>query len=435
MQLALLGGQKIREKPFPKHPLFGDEEKKEILEVLETGNLSGFIAKAGDFFLGGPKVRKLEKLFCNTFASPYAIAVNSATAGLHAGLAACGVGPGDEVIVTPYTMSASATAVLMCQGVPRFADIQDDVFALDPAAVEKAINKRTKAIVAVHLFGHPAPMEEILAIAKKHQLYVIEDCAQAPGVKYKEKYVGTLGDVGVFSFNQHKTITTGEGGVVLAKEKEIALKVQLIRNHGEAVVPDMNFQDVSNTVGWNYRMTELEAAVGIAQFQKLPKLHQHREDLARVLTEGLKKFDWLTLPTTYDGCTHGYFLYAMRYHSEKLEISRETLIKAIQAEGVLVGAGYVKPLYYLPVYQQQIAFGTQGWPFTSIPENERPSYKAGLCPVSERMHEKELIHTHLCYAPVSELDMKDVIAAFEKVEKSIDELKEYESAGRKEVVK
>jgi len=427
-QLALFGGKKIRKKPFPRHPVLGEAEKKAVLKVVESGVLSGFIAKHGEFFLGGPKVKELEKLFSEYFGVKYALAVNSATAGLHAALAACGVGPGDEVIVPPYTMSASASAILMVNGVPRFVDIRDDIFSLDPLSLERAITPRTRALVVVHLFGHPAPMDEILAFAKKHRLKVVEDCAQAPGAQYKGKYVGTLGDVGVFSFNQHKTITTGEGGVVVTNDEAIALKSRLVRNHGEAVVEEMQVEEIANTLGWNYRMTEMEAALGAVQFKKLDRLTEHRQELARFLSGLLKNFEGLSLPVTLDGCTHAYFLYAIKYNDKTSGIPRERLLKALKAEGIPFGGGYVKPLYLSPLYQRLICSGTEGWPFTSIPSPERPRYTKGICPVAERLHEKELIHTHLCYYPVSKTDLKDVARAFEKIYDHRSELREPEPA-------
>ncbi len=430
-KLALLGGQKTRTKPFPKHPVLGETEKKNVLEVLGTGVLSGFVAKAGENFLGGPKVKELERLFKDYFSVKHAVAVNSATAGLHAALAACDLEPGDEVIVPPYTMSASASAVLMTNAVPRFVDIRDDIFCLDPALLQKAITSRTKAVVVVHLFGHPAPMDEILAVARRHHLKVVEDCAQAPGAKYKGKYVGTLGDLGVFSFNQHKAVTTGEGGVVVTNQEKLALKVQLVRNHGEAVVEEMGVEDIVNTLGWNYRMTELEAAVGIPQFKKLDRLIKHRQELAEALSKGLRAFKGLTLPVTLPGSTHAYFLYAIKYDEKAVGIKRETFVKALQAEGIPFAQGYVKPLYLAPLYRAQVCYGKHGWPFSAIPQVERPSYRKGICPVTERLHEKELIHTGLCYYPVALEDIKDAVRAFHKIFDQIKELKKFQEKSSK----
>lgn len=419
---ALLGGSKVRKRPFPAHPVMGREEIKAVSTVVKSGQLSGFIANASEAFLGGPKVRELEQLFMSYFHIPYAMAVNSATAGLHAALAAAGVGPGDEVLVPPYTMSASAAAVLQANAVPRFVDIRDDVFCMDPELAKKAITRRTKAIVIVHLFGHPAPMDKIMSIARKHKLKVIEDCAQAPGAKYKGQHAGTFGDAGVFSFNQHKTITTGEGGVVVTKNADMAQKIRLVRNHGEAVVEGLGVKDIVNTLGWNYRMTELEAAVGVEQFKKIDRLTKPRRVIADYLTRHLKQFPGLTPPETLKRATHVYFVYPVRYDAKKAGLPREILIKALQAEGIPFGMGYVKPLYLAPLYQQQLCYGSNGWPFTSIPHKERPSYAKGICPVTERMHFQELIHTNLCYYPVSLKDVADVIKAFKKIFAYRDEL-------------
>ncbi len=422
---ALLGGVKVRKKPFPAHPVMGRAEINAVSRVVRSGKLSGFVASAGEPFLGGPKVRELEKLFMTYFEMPYAMAVNSATAGLHAALAACGVGPGDEVIVPPYTMSATAAAVLMANAVPRFVDIRDDVFCLDPVLIEKAITPRTRAIVVVHLFGHPAPMDEVMKVARRHHLKVIEDCAQAPGVKYQGRFAGTFGDAGVFSFNQHKTITTGEGGVVVTHEGALAEKIRLVRNHGEAVVEALGVEDIVNTLGWNYRMTELEAAVGVEQFKKLDRLTRPRRQIAAYLTKHLSRFPGITPPVTLKDSTHAYFVYALKYDSAKAGLPREILIKALQAEGIPFGMGYVKPLYLQPLYQKQICYGPGGWPFTSIPEAERPRYGRGLCPVTERMHFSELIHTPLCYYPVTLQDRADVVRAFDKIFSHRDALDQY----------
>ena len=283
-ELALFGGKKIRERPFTPFPFLDKEESLMVKEVLASHRLSGFVAAAGDSFLGGPYVKKLEELIKSYFNTRFAITVNSATAGLHCALAALNLKSEDEVIVPPYTMSATASAVLMAGATPIFADICDDDFCINPAEIEKLITRRTKAIMVVHLFGCPARMNEIKKVAQKHDLVIIEDCAQAPGAMYKNKLVGTIGDAGIFSFNQHKTITTGEGGFIITDNEKLALKMQLIRNHGEAVVEGMGLDDsFAHIFGYNYRMTELEAAVGTAQFPRLDRLNSHRIRLAEYL--------------------------------------------------------------------------------------------------------------------------------------------------------
>ena len=268
-ELALFGGKKIRNKEFARQQDFGEEEKKLLLEVLESKELSGFLGAFGDKFFGGKKVRELESMFEEYYGIKHAIAIQSATAGLHTAVAALNVNPGDEIIVTPYSMCVSATAPVMHNAIPVFVDIDENTFCMNPDEIRKAITPETKAIIVVHLFGYPADMDEIMKIAKEHNLMVIEDAAQAPGCKYKDKYVGTMGDIGVYSFNQNKTISTGEGGVVVTNDDELAKRMELIRNHGEAVVEHYPVKSIGGIVGYNYRMTELEDAVGIAQFRKL----------------------------------------------------------------------------------------------------------------------------------------------------------------------
>lgn len=427
-KLALLGGKKIRETPFPSHPVLGQKEKDRVLKVLETGLMSGFIATSGDVFYGGPNVRGLEDEFKEYFDVKQAVAMNSATAGLHAAVAALKIGPGDEVIVTPYTMCASASAVLMQGAIPVFADIKEDTFCIDPERIKEAITHSTKAILVVHLFGQSADMDEIISIAKENNLAVIEDVAQAPGATYKGKLLGTIGDVGVFSLNQHKTITTGEGGVAITNSDDLALRMQLVRNHGEVIVDDMGVEDVTNLLGWNYRMTELEAAVGIEQFRKLDFLTEHRTGLAEHLTKRLTGFHrGIAPPVTYQHNKHVYFVYPIRYEEDLIGIPRDLFVKAVVAEGIPFSAGYVKPIYLEPMYQKRICFGDKGCPFTCRFYESSVKYEKGMCPVTEMMHYEKLILTGLCRYPCRTEDIDDVIRAFEKVLENPEELLELES--------
>ncbi len=429
-KLALLGGKKTREAPFPSSPVFGKEEKSRIKKVLDSGLASGFIANSSDAFYGGPNVRELEDAFKKYFDTDYAIAVNSATAGLHCAIGSLDIGPGDEVIVPPYTMSASATAILMSNAIPVFVDIEEDVFCINPKVIEESITERTKAIIVVHLFGQAAKMDEIMSIAKKHDLKVIEDCAQAPAATYKERFVGTIGDIGVFSFNQHKTITTGEGGVIITNNENIAKKCALIRNHGEVVVSNMDVDDIVNVVGWNYRMTELEAAVGIAQFEKLDSLTEHRIELAEYLTNRLQKLsiDALTLPKILSMNKHVYFVYPIKYDETKTGISRTVLVKALTAEGIPFGAGYVRPIYLEPMYQRQIGYGKQGCPFKCPFYEGKLNYSEGICPTTERLFNKDLILTGICHYPLTKNDIDDAVSAISKVFKSLDDLEDYQAS-------
>ncbi|HQF92382.1 MAG TPA: DegT/DnrJ/EryC1/StrS family aminotransferase, partial [Synergistaceae bacterium] len=210
--LALLGGTPVRTEKFPGYRVMGQEEKDATARVIDSGVLSGFIAGWHENFWGGPEVRALEEEWAAHFRVKHAIAVNSATSGLMAAVGAVGVEPGDEVIVPPYTMSATAVAPLVWNAVPVFADLEPRGFCLDPVSVEARITPRTRALMAVDIFGHPYDADAINALARKYGLAVIEDCAQAPGATYRGRFAGTLGNLGVFSLNFHKHIHCGEGG-------------------------------------------------------------------------------------------------------------------------------------------------------------------------------------------------------------------------------
>ncbi|MBF0254444.1 MAG: DegT/DnrJ/EryC1/StrS family aminotransferase [Candidatus Omnitrophica bacterium] len=411
---AILGGTPIRKMGFAPHPVMGAEETSRVMKVLSSGQLSGFIANASAAFAGGGEVRELERLFCRYLDVPHAVAMNSATSALHAALLAAGVGPGDEVIVPPYTMSASASAIIMCGAVPVFCDVEADYYCLDPAQIEKCITRRTRAILVVHLFGHAADMTRILRIARRHRLRVVEDCAQAPGALWRKRYVGTLGDIGVFSLNQHKTITTGEGGVAVTRHPKLALKMQLVRNHGEVVADHLPQAAGMDVLGWNYRMTELHAAVAIGQFKRLDRLNGHRIRLAEYLNRRLNGLPGLRLPRTAAGAKHVYFVYPIRYDERAFGLPRPLLIRALSAEGIPFGAGYVRPIYLEPMYRRGRVFERSRFPF-DFGRKTPARYPKGLCPRTEALHAKGLILTALCRYPLTTRDMQDVVDAFHKI--------------------
>jgi perosamine synthetase len=422
MALAIHGGKPVRSKPFPNYNTLGEEEKLAVIEVLNDGVLSKFLATWSPDFYGGPRVQKLEREWADYFGVKHAISVNSATSGLYAAVGAAGIGPGDEVIVSPFTMTASATAALVYGAIPVFADIDPETFCITPENINRCITPFTKAIIVVDLFGHPAEMKEIMKLAQVYKLMVIEDAAQAPGAKYHGRLAGTLADLGVFSLNYHKTIHCGEGGIIVTDDDDLAERLRLIRNHAEVVVKNKGTENLVNMIGFNYRMTEIEAAIARAQLRKLEKLVVPRIEAADYLTERLNNLPGLTPPVVRPWVRHGYYVYALRYDAPELGVPRHRFVAAVKAEGIPLGAGYIEPIYLEPVYQRRIALGRDGFPFTYSGYKGQVNYEPGLCPVTERMYYNELVTMDVCHANMQRQDLDDTVNAFEKVINHISEL-------------
>lgn len=423
--LALLGGTPVRTEKFPGYRVMGQEEKDATARVIDSGVLSGFIAGWHENFWGGPEVRALEEEWAAHFRVKHAIAVNSATSGLMAAVGAVGVEPGDEVIVPPYTMSATAVAPLVWNAVPVFADLEPRGFCLDPVSVEARITPRTRAILAVDIFGHPYDAEAINALARKYGLAVIEDCAQAPGATYRGRFAGTLGNLGVFSLNFHKHIHCGEGGVVVTDDDDLALRVRLIRNHAESSLDNSGITDLRNMVGFNFRMTELEAAVARCQLRKLDRVLPERQENCAYLNDRLGEIPAISPTWVREGATHSYYFHALTFDEGVAGVSRNRFIDAVRAElpvtelrekeGVNLRSGYVKPVYLLPMFQERQAYGSKHCPFVAPWHEGNVSYAPGICPVCERLQSSEIFVHELMRPPFRREDLDDVVRAFEKV--------------------
>jgi len=421
--LALLGGPKTVEKPFSKYNTMGTAEKEAAIKVIESGNLSAFIARHGEYFNGGENVKGFERE-CETFFNvKHAITVNSWTSGLIVAVGAIDIEPGDEIIVSPWTMSASATAILHWNAIPVFADIEENTFCLDPKSIEANITPYTKAIMVVDIFGQSANMLEIMEIAKRYNLKVISDTAQAPGAIYNGRHAGTIGDIGGFSLNYHKHIHTGEGGVIVTNDDGLAEKCRLIRNHAEAILEDRPEADLTNMVGYNFRLGEIECAIGREQLKKLPSLIKKRQDAAVRLNEGLKNLKGLQIPRVEPNSTHVYYVYSMILDIKKLGVKKEKIAEALRAEGMAaISTKYVN-VHQLPIFQNKIAYGSKGFPWTADFCKRDVSYEKGICPVAEYLQETSYLGFGMCQFDLDDQDLENIIAAFQKVWANLDKLK------------
>ncbi len=434
-KLAINGGKPVRNRKdlFPAYNPIGKEELKAAIRVVKSGALSKYIGEWDPMFYGGKEVRAFEKEWAKKFGVKHSIATNSATSSIIVALGAIGIEPGDEVIVSPYSMCISATSPLFWGAVPVFADIDPDYFTLDPKSVEKAITPRTKAIIVVDLFGGLHDVDAINAIAKKHGLKVICDAAQAPGALFKGKYAGTLSDVGVYSLNFHKHIHTGEGSIAVTNDDTLAERMQLIRNHAEAVVEGKGVTDLTNMIGQNYRLTEILAAIGREQLKKLPKLVKERQKNCEYIAKRCMDMPGFSPAPTRPGTTHVHYMQIFSYDEKTTGVPREKFFAALKCElpgaklqeeeGTLMGQGYVKPIYLMPIFQKQIAFGSKGYPFKSEFYKGTARYEKGMCPVVERWYEKEMINHDNMRPGMKKKDLDDVIMAFHKVYENRDELK------------
>ena len=382
--------------PYGKHWL----DKKDIEEVIKVLN--------SDWITQGPKVKKFEEALCEYTGAKYAVAVSSGTAGLHIACLAAGIKEGDEVITSPITFVASANCILYCRAKPVFADIQEDTVSIDPEEIKKRLTKKTKAIIPVHFAGHPCDLEEIHQIAKKHNLIVIEDACHALGAEYKGIKIGSCkySDMAVFSFHPVKSITTGEGGAVLTNNEEYYKKLIMFRQHGitknssqftvydSQLIGDWYYE--MQFLGYNYRLTDIQCALGISQLKKLDKFIKKRRQIVEIYKEAFKNNDFFDLPVEKDYAKSSWHLYPIRLKNKYCSKKREIFAK-LREKGLGVQVHYI-PVYWQPYYQKL-------------------GYRKGICPNAEDFYQREI--SIPLYPSMSDEDIRYVIEKIFEVFKEV----------------
>lgn len=411
MKLAINGGIPVRASLFPSANTIGNDEKAAALHVLNSGALTGYQGSWGKTFWGGEEIIALENEWAEKFQVKHAIACNSATSGLFIACGAVGMGSDiGDAIVTPFSMTCSATAPLGWGAGVRFCDIERDYYCLDANEIKKIINQtfqKFSAIIPVSLFGQPYDAENINPIAKEKGIYIIEDAAQALGSKLNGKYAGTLGDIGIYSFNLGKHLTCGEGGMIVTNDDDLAMKLRLIMNHAEAVIHgaqnDLYMQKFKKLYGFNLRMTEICAAIVRVQLRKMDMLIEQRLNNVNYLIDKLKHIPCLEMPKIREGCTHTFYVLPLKYNMVD-DIHRDKFIEAVKAElqpvkdreieGVPIGCGYIQPIQSMPLFEMSL--------------NETPE--------CTRQWKDELIVLHRFFGPMAaQQDLDDIVNAFEKV--------------------
>ena len=330
-------------------PTLAGSELKYVSDCVS----SNWISSQGEY------IKLFERSFCDYLCVDHSLTATSGTTALHLAIVAMGIGPGDEVIVPDLTFGASANAVIHAGAKPVMVDVNSYTWTMDPDVIEKKITERTCAIMPVHLYGYPCDMDPIMKIARKHNLFVIEDCAEALGAKYKGKHVGTIGDVGCFSFFANKVITTGEGGMVTTNNQDFFDKMNLLKNHGMS--PEKRYWHFY--AGFNYRMTNLQAAVGLAQMESIHDFISNRRKMAECYHHELGNISGITLPPEAEWTENIYWLYSVLIDEQKLGVTRDELAESLLDYGIETRP-FFYPLHIQPAYRQ---------------------YRHGNCPVSEKL--------------------------------------------------
>jgi len=418
-KLAIDGGPKAVTNKMIGWPNFNDETINAVVNVLKSGKVN---------YWTGPKGMEFEKKFAEWQGSKYAISVNSGTSALHVALAALGIGPGDEVIVPSYTFIATSFSVVQAGAIPRFADVNIDDHCISVESAEKLVNERTKAIIPVHLYGNVCDMDKINAFAKKHNLFVIEDNAEAFGGEYKGRKTGTLGHINACSFCQNKTFTTGgEGGMVTTDDEELAWASRSFRDHGYDVRERLNLLAleqklpyIHNRVGWNYRMTEMQSVIGIEELKRMDSWNMPaRRRNAKIVMDALRDLPQIKyMPIDTPERRNGWFVMAFSLDMNMRKCDIGQFIAAAGAEGAPCWKVFWPQCHTERAFTKQNGFGRTGFPFNSK-EYTTPSsvdYSKVEVP-NARWHEKSTF-TCFAYPTFTAEDMEQIAGALVKVIKA-----------------
>ncbi len=401
--LAIFGGKPVREKPIPPWPIFREEYSEKLLDVLRNGGFSELTGEISDEFA---------ERFAEKMGAKYGLTVSNGTSAIHLALIGLGVNPTDEVLVPAHTFIGSATPVLMQNAIPVFVDVDEDTYTMDPDDLERKITDRSKAVIVVHLNGNPADMEKIMEIVKKHNLKIIEDCAQAHGAMYDGKNVGTFGDVGTFSFWEDKIITTaGEGGMVITNDFKVFQKMKTAKSHGEMeFVKGEERKYLHAFLGYNYRVTEFQSMYGLLELEHLEEYVERRRRNAEYLTKELGSFPGISTPIEMEKGFHVYYKYVIKIDENVVGKNAKWIKEAVKAEGIEISERYPTPLYDQPVFKDRRTYGDSSWPYDCT---DRDYNVKNCCPKTEKISGKLL--TLYVHPTVDERYLKDVALAFEKV--------------------
>jgi len=366
------------------HQWIDDEDIKEVVNVLRS-----------DWITQGPKVKEFEEKIAQYCGVKYAVAVSSGTTALHAAYAVAGLGEGDEIITTPLTFAATSYAASYCGAKPVFVDIQADTLNIDPQRIEEKITEKTKVIAPVDFAGHPCDYDEILRIAEKHNLLVIEDAAHALGAEYRGKMIGSLADMTILSFHPVKTITTGEGGMILTDNKEFYEKLKIFRHHGIVKRPDKGgwYYEIEE-LGHNFRLSDILCALGISQLKKIDRFIQRRREIVARYNRAFKDIKEIILPIERDYIKSAWHIYPVQFRLESLRADRKQIFQYFQNEGLGVQVHYM-PTHLHPFYQRKF------------------DYKKGDFPIAEKYYQGAI--TLPLFPKMTNKDIEKVIKVVKKV--------------------